>query len=275
MRKLEGSRPMASNRVTIGKVELVALADGQSNRDPLDTFPESTREQWAEFPELLDAVGHVHSRYGTTAVRSAGKLIIVDPGLQAPDGTLIGDMRANGIEPDAVDLVVLTHLHPDHVGWNLTDGRPTFPNARYLAPRTDWEYWSQPSVLETASHVRDQVAPLQNVNLLDLMDDGYNITDDLRAVGTPGHTPGHTSIGVSSGGQQAFILGDVAHTPAQAHYTDWNPVFDIDGTQSRKTRHEVFDRLEAQGLMVSAGHFPDPGFGRLVRRGGRRVWQGI
>ena len=92
---------------------------------------------------------------------------------------------------------------------------------------------------------------------------------------TPGHTPGHISIAVSSAGQRGFILGDVAHSVAQAHYTDWSPAFDVDPVESRRTRHEVLDRLEAEGLLESAGHFPDLGLGRFVRREGRRVWQGI
>ena len=117
--------------------------------------------------------------------------------------------------------------------------------------------------------------PLRTLNLLDLMDDGYNVTDEMKPMATPGHTPGHVSLVISSAGERGVILGDVAHSPAQAHYTDWNPVFDIDQVQSRKTRHEVIDRLEAEGLLVSAGHFPHPGFGRFVRLDGRRVWQGI
>ena len=209
------------------------------------------------------------------AVRSGGRLIIVDTGVQDPGHQLLEEMRQKGIDRGAVDIVVLTHLHWDHVGWNLTDGRPTFPRARYLVSRADWEYWTEPSVLESAPHVRDQVMPLDHLRIMDLIDGEYQITDELTTIPTPGHTPGHISIMISSRGQRGFILGDVAHSPAQAHHTDWNPSFDIDQSQSRKTRHQVLDRLEADGSLVSAGHFPDSGFGRFVRRGGRRVWQGI
>lgn len=266
---------MPDYKTTVGNVELVAVNDGESARDPLESYLDSTREQWQEYPELLNADGHLRGRYGSVAVHSGGKLIFVDTGLQAPDGTLLEEMKQKGVDRAAVDLVVITHLHPDHVGWNLTDGSPTFPNARYLATKTDWDYWTQPSVLENAQHITDQVLPLDKLNILDLIEGEYKINDELTTLPTPGHTPGHMSIVISSAGQRGFILGDVSHTPAQAHYTDLNPVFDINQDQSRKTRHQVLDRLEADGSLVSAGHYPDPGFGRFGRKAGRRVWQGI
>ena len=126
---------MPGYSITIGNVELVSLSDGEPTRSPFMPFPHTTIEQWREFPDLLDNEEQIRSRYGTTAVRSGGKLIIVDTGLQAPDGTLLEDMERKGVDRSAVDLVVFTHLHPDHVGWNLTDGQPNFPNGRYLVPR--------------------------------------------------------------------------------------------------------------------------------------------
>ena len=267
---------MPDYRATVGNVDLVSLADGQRGSAPTDMFPESSLEIWkTDYPELLDENANLRLRWGSVAMRSGGKLIIVDTGLQAPDGTLLRQMHDRGIDREAVDLVVLTHLHADHVGWNLTNGRPTFPGARYLVPRRDWEYWTQPAVLAGSPHIRDQVMRLEELRVMDLIDGEYALTDEITTLETPGHTPGHTSIVIASAGQQGFILGDVAHSVAQAHYTDWNPGFDIDGTTSRRTRHSVLDRLEADGSLVSAGHFPDPGFGRFVRSGGRRIWQAI
>ena len=266
---------MPSYTTNVGNVELLALNDGMPKRPPFGPFPETTIEQWREFPELLDQHDQITSRYGTTGVRSQGKLIIVDTGLQAPDGTLMSDMQAKGVDSSAVDLVVFTHLHPDHVGWNLTGGKPNFPNARYLVPRRDWDYWTQPEVLAGADHVRNQVVPLEGLGYIDLIDDDYQITDELTTVSTPGHTPCHVSIMIASGGERGYILGDVAHNPAQAHYTDWCPIFDIEPGLSRRTRHSVMDMLEDQPVLVSAGHFPDPGFGHFVRVEGRRSWRGI
>ena len=263
---------MPEYRMTVGSVELVSLKDGQGDVDPVEIFPDSILDQWRnEYGDLLGREGHIHPRYGSVVLRSGGRRIIVDTGLGEPEGELLEEMRNKGVDREAVDIVVMTHLHPDHVGWNLTDGRPTFPKARYLVPRSDWEYWTQPGVLGEAPHVREQVMPLERLRVMDLIDGEYKITDELTTVATPGHT----SIVIFSRGQRGFILGDVAHSPAQSHYTDWNPTFDVDPIQARKTRHQTLDRLEADGSLVSSGHFPESGFGRFVRRQGRRVWQGI
>lgn len=268
---------MSDYTITVGNVEVLSVMDGYSaKRDPTVTFPETDIAQWQEFPEIMDANNQIQSRYGSVVIRSQGKVIIVDTGMQTdPGGELLSDMSAKGVAADDIDIVFLTHLHPDHVGWNLTNGQPTFPNARYLAPRSDYAYWSQPDVLAEAAHVREQVMPLNALNLIDLFDDDYKVTDELITVPTPGHTPGHTSLLIASAGERAFVLGDVAHSPAQAHYTDWNPMFDIQPDISRPTRHSVLDMLESEGTLVSSGHFPNPGFGRFVRLDGRRMWQGI
>ena len=213
---------MTEHSLTIGNVELVSLTDGGMGPAPTDVFPDSTMDAWrSDFPGLLDADGNIRLRLGSLAVRSGGKLIIVDTGMQFPDssGTMMTDMAEKGIDREAVDLVVSTHLHPDHVGWNLTNGEPTFPNARYLVPRTDWDYWTQPDVLAEAAHVQEQVLPLDKLNVMDLIADDYSITDDLTSVATPGHTPGHISIVIVSAGERGFILGDVAHSPAEVSRT--------------------------------------------------------
>lgn len=267
---------MASDKVAIGKVEMVSLTDSKAPRDPLQAFPETTLEQWrTHFPDLLDRDGKYQSRYGSAAIRSGGKLIVVDTGLQNPESRLLEDMRKKGIDREAVELVVMTHLHPDHVGWNLTDGRPTFPKARYLVPKADWDYYTKPSVLEKSPHVRDQVMPLEKLRIMDLIQGEHRITDEVTAVPTPGHTPGHISIAIYSQGQRGFITGDMISSPAQAHFTDWCPTYDLDKAEARKTRHQALDRLEAERSLVYAGHFPDSGFGLFVRKEGRRVWQGV
>ena len=174
---------------------------------------------------------------------------------------------------DEVDLVVLTYLHGDHIGGNLIDGRPAFPNARYLVSRADWDYWIAPNVLNVNSAVQEQAAPLEGLNVLDLIEGEFAVTGELTTLPTPGHTPGHISLVIQSAEERGFILGDVAHSPAQAEYTDWSSAFDIDPEISLVTRRAIFDRFEAEGSLISAGHMPEQCFGRLVREGGRRIWQ--
>ncbi len=265
---------MAGEKIVVGSVEIVSVSDGQGDMNPMETFPESDMEIWrSEYSDLLDDAGLIHPRFGSFVVSSGGKLVLVDTGLGGSDATLLSELSASGVEREAIDLVVLTHIHPDHVGWNLSDGSPTFPNARYLVTKTDWDHWTQPEVRAQAPHVDAQMIPLEGLNVLDLIEGEYSVTDELTTLPTPGHTPGHISIAVVSGGERAFILGDVAHSPAQAQYTDWSPVFDTDPDLARQTRRAVLDRLESEAILVASGHFPNPGYGRFARSGTRRVWQ--
>jgi glyoxylase-like metal-dependent hydrolase (beta-lactamase superfamily II) len=139
-------------------VELVSVSDGFPVRSPMMPFPDTTIDQWREFPGMVNDNDEVSSRYGSLVVRSGGKVILVDTGLQAADGILLDDMKQKGVNREDIDLVVFTHLHPDHVGWNLTDGKPTFPKARYLVPQTDWDYWTDPIVMQNAAHISSQSA---------------------------------------------------------------------------------------------------------------------
>ena len=266
---------MGDYRAKVGDVEMVSLTDGQGEGVATDVFPASAIDIWrSEYPELLDG-DLIHPRFGSVALRSSGRLVVIDTGMNGPDGALLDDMAAKGVDRDAVDLVVTTHLHPDHVGWNLTDGSPTFPSARYLVPKSDWDYWTSPGVMENAPHITESVVPLDEARVLDLIDGEYDVTPELKTVPTPGHTPGHISVSISSRGQRGFVLGDVAHSPAQAHHTYWSPAFDVDPDLARETRHKVLDELEEAAVLVQSGHFPAPGYGSFVRSAGRRTWQPV
>ncbi|MQF91859.1 MAG: MBL fold metallo-hydrolase, partial [SAR202 cluster bacterium] len=236
---------MPKHIANVGDVELISLNDNLPIRSPFVAFPHTTIEQWNEYPELMADHENGYHRWGSLAIHSSGKLILVDTGMQGEGCYLLDDMKRKGIDREAVDIVVFTHVHPDHVGWNYTDGKPNFPNARFLVPQKDWDYWTKPENINTVEYVVPQVLPLKENGVMDLIDGEYEITPELTTYPTPGHTPGHTSIRVTSKGEHAFILGDVAHSPIQAHYTDWCPEFDITPDMARSTRHAVIDMLEA------------------------------
>jgi glyoxylase-like metal-dependent hydrolase (beta-lactamase superfamily II) len=196
------------------------------------------------------------------------------------DGRLLAELHAAGVRPEEVDTVFFTHLHPDHVGWNLSQGganpRPTFPRARYVVHQTDWATFKQPEVQAATSFPfwEETLGPLETLGVLDLLPGERALTSEITAIPTPGHTPGHMSLAIVSGGQRALIMGDVAVHPAQVTETDWPMKQDMDQPLAAQVRRQVFDRVEAEHTILVVCHFPEPGFGHLVRVEGRRYWQG-
>src|SRR4029453_211021 len=188
------------------------------------------------------------NHYGCYLLRSQGRTILVDtgPGSQATspgavqkfgggsDGRLLAELQAAGVRPEEVDTVFFTHLHPDHVGWNLSQGgatpRPTFPRARYVVHQTDWATFKRPGVQAATSFPfwEETLGPLETLGVLDLLPGEHALTSDITAIPTPGHTLGHMSLAIVSGGQRALIMGDVAVHPAQVTETDWSALFDMD-----------------------------------------------
>lgn len=288
-------RTMAENKLFVGQVEVLALTDSAGDFPlPLSQlFPSVPADAWAPFrqryPELFSGPDTWHNHYGCYLLRSQGRTILVDTGLGSKatnpgavnmfaggiDGRLLTELHAAGVRPEDVETVFFTHLHPDHVGWNLSQGRPTFPRARYVAPQTDWAASKQFEAATPFSYWEETLGPLQTLGVLDLLPGEHALTSEITAIPTPGHTPGHMSVAILSGGQRALITGDVAVHPAQVTETDWPMRFDMDQELAPKVRRQVLDRVEAEHTILIACHFPDPGFGHLVRVEGRRYWQGL
>jgi glyoxylase-like metal-dependent hydrolase (beta-lactamase superfamily II) len=262
--------------VSVGSVTIVALSDTEQAYPANGVYPEADAAALAPYGDLLNADGAIILNFGCYLIRADGRTVLVDTGWGPTyDGKLLEELAAAGVTLDAIDVVIFTHLHGDHIGWNMVDGkggpRPRFGQARYLVPEADWRHYSaqpEPSALFTS-----QVLPLAELGVMDLVNDGHVLSPSVVVVGTPGHTPGHLSVAINSGGEHGFILGDVAITPAEAQETDWPNRFDWEREIARRTRHTVLDRLEADGSVVAASHFPKPGLGRFVRRDGRRLWR--
>ena len=278
---------MTTNTLRIGRVEILALSDGVLEFDLCNFFPSIPDAEWQPYEAHLHD-HRVRFNLGSYLIRSEGRTILVDTGLgprpadtpDVPWGELMRDLTAKGIRPEAIDMVVMTHLHRDHVGWNLTPagGRwvPTFPNARYWVSRRDWDACHQPDLQpQRFPNAPTCVWPLADLGLVEFMDGEQRLTADLTTVPTPGHTPGHMCILVTSAGEQALVLGDAAHSPVQLEQPDWVSRADMDPDLTRRTRRALLDRVERERLLVAAGHFPAPGFGRVVRLQGRRYWQGV
>jgi glyoxylase-like metal-dependent hydrolase (beta-lactamase superfamily II) len=275
----------------LGAVQVLPLRDAVVDYPwPLaELFPGVPDEAWEPFRERFPAAfgGRQvwRSSYRCYLVRSEGRTVLVDTGMGAAGsplsaalglaGELMEALDAAGTQPEDVDVVVLTHLHPDHVGGSLRGDTLAFPRARYLVPEADWTHFHLPEVQAQFhfSFVEETVTPLERLGVLDLITGEHAVTGELTLVPTPGHTPGHSSLRITSGGARALLIADALLHPAQVTEPDWISMFDVDPEQERRTRRTLLDQLESEGLLFSASHFPEPAFGRVVREDGRRYWQ--
>lgn len=269
--------------IKVGNVEILSLLDLVFAFPYSAAFPSVPPDKWEPYKQLYPRSWDKQGNWATNAqaflLRTASGAILVDTGmgpgphemLGGATGNLLGDMQSKGVRPGEVGTVIFTHLHFDHCGWSVRDGRPVFPNARYLAPEADWTTFSRD--LQANPHIASQVEPLQRLGIMELVAGEKTVSPEVVIVPTPGHTPGHQSVVVASAGERAFILGDVFNHPAQVNETEWNAGFDGDPSTAAATRKRVMERLEADGSAVAAGHYPAPGIGRIVREGGRRLFR--
>jgi glyoxylase-like metal-dependent hydrolase (beta-lactamase superfamily II) len=175
--------------------------------------------------------------------------------------------RAAGFDPLAVDAVVCTHLHVDHVGWNtsLVDGRwcPTFAESRYLFAGPELRHWEQEPFRQRPEH-DDSIQPVVDAGLVDLVDVDAELAPGVSFLPTPGHTPGHCSVAIESGGERALITGDFMHHAVQVGAPGWRSHFDTDGDAAERTRREFLEANADTDLLVIGTHFGGPGAGRIV-----------
>ena len=271
-------------KVTVGNVEIVALLDADFGPPFAGAFPSIDADAWGPYKAQYPRSGSGDS-WQTNAqaylLRSDGETLLVDTGLgPGPHGEgepdhLLDELGAAGVAPEDVQRVIFSHLHGDHVGWTVRDGELVFPNARHLVPEADWTYFRDESRSSKHPHLAAQVEPLETKGAMELVSGEQDVTSEVSLMPTPGHTPGHQSIVISSGGERAVLISDVAHHPAQLHETDWCAGFDEDSVESVATRAKLFEQIEADGSLVAACHFPHPGFGHFVRVEGKRVFRAL
>jgi glyoxylase-like metal-dependent hydrolase (beta-lactamase superfamily II) len=186
--------------------------------------------------------------------------------------SFLADLAAAGYPRETIDTVVCTHLHVDHVGWNtmLVERRwiPTFPNARYLMGQVEYVHWTQQSEREDmAAVLADSVAPVWDAGLVDLVETDHRICDEICLVPTPGHTPGHVSVRISSRGETALITGDFMHHPCQIARPEWSSTADSDPAAARRTREAMLTSLAGTPTLVIGTHFAGRTAGRVVHDG--------
>ncbi|MFQ5471652.1 MAG: MBL fold metallo-hydrolase [Dehalococcoidia bacterium] len=272
---------MSVDKIQVGNVEIISVVDTPMQFPWAIFLPSVELSEIEKYREMYPDTfgeGAIATQAGTYVLRSEGKTILCDTGigpgpiemLGGIGGKLLDNLAAKGVPADSIDIVAHTHLHVDHVGWNIgANGQPTFPNARYLAPQEDWDLFG--SNLDANPHM-NQVIPLKDDGRLDIYSGEHALTSELTLIPSPGHTPGHHSLMVSSSGERAIVMGDMAHHPSQVDQIEWCSAFDIDHPTVIENRRKLFDQAEADGLISAFCHFPQP-FGKLVRLDGKRVFQ--
>jgi glyoxylase-like metal-dependent hydrolase (beta-lactamase superfamily II) len=233
-------------------------------------------------PHFVDDKGRLKLSIHALVVETPSRRIIVDTCIgndkerDVPDWSrmqtrFMDDLTAAGYPPDTIDTVLCTHLHVDHVGWNtkLVDGvwKPTFPTARYLIERSEFEYWEKETSGDNPQIFQDSVRPVWDAGLVDLVSTDHRICDEVSLMPTLGHTPGHVSVRISSRGEEALITGDFIHHPCQMAHPEWGSAFDFDPAASTRTRQRVFADLAGKPVLVIGTHFAAPTAGRVVRDG--------
>ena len=221
--------------------------------------------------------------FAPLVINTGGKLVVIDTGngpvananSKGANGLFADNMIAAGFDPKAVDMVVISHFHGDHVNGLLTaEGTPAFPNAEVLVPATEWKFWMDDGEMSRAPAGRMQGLFKNNRNVFEAglkkkvtpYEWGKEVAPGLLAVETVGHTPGHTSYVLSSGSGKVFIQSDVTNNPNPfATNPGWHAFFDQDGDMAEKTRRRVYDMVVAEKLQVQGFHYPFPGLGNVVK----------
>lgn len=281
---------MHGGKWTIGDVTVTRIVEMETTGGMRFLLPQATREaildiDWLR-PHFASEEGRIKMSIHALVVEAPGKRIVIDTclgndktrGMQKWNNLqtdFLKDLESEGFAPETIDTVLCTHLHVDHVGWNTMwmDGKwvPTFPNARYLMARPEFEHWTREGDSEQRQVMADSVEPVFEAGLIDLVSTTEVICDEIRLVPTHGHTPGHVSVLISSKGERALITGDFVHHPCQMAHPDWAAQVDTDPEESTRTRQTMFSEYANTSVLVIGTHFATPSAGHVKKDG--EVWR--
>jgi glyoxylase-like metal-dependent hydrolase (beta-lactamase superfamily II) len=280
-----------SLKFTVGDLTIHRVIEQETTFLPaLEMFPALTPEllaenrSWLRQAKALDDADALILCFQSYVVKTPHHTILIDscigndkPRPHRPkwhmktDDTYLRALAAAGVSVADIDIVMCTHLHVDHVGWNtrLDNGRwvPTFPNARYVFAKTEYDYWTAQNAKSELPVFADSVLPVVEANKADIVANDFSIGDHARVLPTPGHTPGHIAIAFGKTRDDAVFIGDAMHSPLQTHHPALSPKFDVDPELAAKTRRNLLERLCDTDTLCCTAHFPSPSAGRIKRRG--------
>jgi len=278
----------------VGDVDIARIVEVYGFEDDISMLlPEATPEYVQRFgwlvPHFATPAGRMIISFQCFVLRSKSRTAMIDTCIGNDrqrefevfcnmQNTFLEDLATAGFPAAQVTDVLCTHLHFDHVGWNtrLVGGRwvPTFPQARYLFGRGEWQHWKH--LRETGGyhhmeHLQDSVDPILAAGLAEFIDPDFRLTDEVSLMATPGHTPGHVSVLIESRGERAVITGDLMHHPIQIAVPATEGRFDMDKPRGARTRCDFVKRFSDSGTLVIGSHFAEPTAGRIVADG--KAWK--
>jgi glyoxylase-like metal-dependent hydrolase (beta-lactamase superfamily II) len=290
---------MASEHIKhwdFGDVRITRIVEVNAHTDPFtmlsaECAPDEGKNHPWLMPNFALPDGTMKISFQAFAMKTPTKTIIVDtcigkdresefPIFSHMQSDYLEDLVAAGYDPDKVDIVLCTHLHFDHVGWNtrMVNGRfvPTFPNARYLFSKSEYDHWQKvrPGNSHVA-HFTDAIDPVVEAGLVDYIADAHQVSPEVSLFPTPGHTPHHVSVLIRSRGQEAVITGDLMHHPIQLARPDLPVNADSDKPLGVRTRTEFCERFANRDVTIIGSHFCDPTAGRIVSDASnwRLIWE--
>jgi glyoxylase-like metal-dependent hydrolase (beta-lactamase superfamily II) len=273
------------HRYNVGDIEVTVLSDG-FRMVPLEGYMRNASHE--EIAAALAAAGlptdKIKNTYAPIVLATGGKRVLFDTGngeaafaqSNGERGRLQRNLAAAGIDRNAIDIVVISHFHADHVNGLLTAyDKRAFPNAEIKVPEVEWKFWMDDGEMSRAPKGRMSELFQNNRRVFDAL--GRNVTPygwdsvvapGVTATGTPGHSIGHTSFVVASGGKRVFVQSDVNNNAALfVPNPGWHAFFDQDPVQAEATRRRIYDMLAAERLPVQAYHHPFPALSRIEKSG--------
>jgi glyoxylase-like metal-dependent hydrolase (beta-lactamase superfamily II) len=274
----------------VGDVDIARIVEVYGFEDDISMLlPDATPQFVQQFgwllPHFATPDGRMIISFQCFVLRSQGRTAMIDTCIGNDRrrefevfcnmrNTFLEDLRSAGFPPSEVTDVLCTHLHFDHVGWNtqLVGGKwvPTFPQARYLFGRREWQHWKHlrdTNGYHHMDHLQDSIDPILDAGLEEFIDPDFRLTDEVSLIATPGHTPGHVSVLIDSRGEQAVITGDLMHNPIQIAVPATEARFDMDKPLAASTRRDFVQRFCNTRTLIIGTHFAEPTAGHIVRNG--------
>ena len=268
-------------RFRLGSYQLTAIYDGLWPVKIEDNFIRnaSNTEVEAALAAAFLPPGMLQINFTALLVNTGRKLVLIDTGTagQIVDsaGTLLDNLAAAGVKPAAIDTILISHFHPDHInGIKDKDGRKVFPNAEIAVPDAEWAYWmNEANMAGTSPVVHKYFLNARRIfrnlaNEVKRFTPGSEVAPGISAIAAPGHTPGHVAFSVSSGNQSMMVIADTARNPELfVRHPEWQPSFDMDGNVAVGSRRRLLDQAAADRMLVHGYHFPFPAIGHIAKAG--------